>query len=451
VFDAWINNYDVYGTGPTWNIFTDGRGNYLKMDFGGSLEFRAQGAKKSLDTVASELKTFPEYEGKNLIAATQDSTAVGAEMVLRMSKEDIHGALSAAGFEGKELESITTKLLARQDAVRKAFPDIAFHIDGLFNNITHTGSLKLADLWLEQAAATLKTKLTDAMRNAIDAYKGAWAGDINNKLWNNKLITGKNNELLVAMDEAMELAPGLTTDTTLWRWQSSYDMGLSPSTMKSLEKSVYQYKGFMSTSLHSETSMAGKDVLWRIDAESGVKGVPTKVLKTDKGHEPFPDEYEFIVDRNQIMVIDSVEKVTSWAHGNMMEHWQVNARLVNPKNLSRDADSLMQSLHASMADRKIEPNEAFGGDIEAHINKLVDDLYQARKPPEIPTLTDEVELKTPAMLAIESEINDLHASVKELDLDDLALKELEMADAKIKETDGFVNGLKQAWACMKGL
>jgi 8-oxo-dGTP pyrophosphatase MutT (NUDIX family) len=452
IFDAWINNHDVYGTGPTWNIFSDGHGNYIKLDFGGSMDFRAQGGTKNFDSNVSEIGTFPEHAGKNLIAATVDSQAVGAEMVLRMSPEDIKGALTSAGFEGDKLNRLVSKLIARQDSIRKQFPDIAYHIDGIYNNVTHAGSLKLADLWLEQMASKLTHKLTNAMKATIDAYKGSWAYDINKQLWDGGPVQGKDLSSLRELDEAMALSEGLSTETVMWRWQDSYSMGLTPLNVKStLEKTAYLYKSFMSASTHTDTSMAGRDVLWRLEVEPGVKGIPTKVLKTIHGDEPFASEYEFILPRGQLLVIDGVDKVVSWIHGSPQEHWQVRARVVNPANLSKDADSLIQTLHASMADKKVEPTDMFGGDVEAHINKLVDDLYQARKPPEVPTLTESVDVKTPAMLAFEKEIADMQAAIKDLDLDDLALKELEMADAKIKDTDSFVDGLKQAWACMKGL
>lgn len=453
VFDAWINNHDVYGTGPTWNIFVDGSRNYVKLDFGGALDFRAQGGKKAFDTHMPELNTFKDYAGKKLIAATTDAQPVGVEMVLRMSKEDIHGALSAAGYAGDELDRVLHRLLARQDTVRKAFPDVAFHLDGLFGHPEIMPTLEMADVWLEQAADTLKAKLSPSMISAIDSYKGSWASDINWSLWNNKVPSNKDLAQLGHMDQAMALSPGLPAETVLWRWQNSHDMNLTPSTVNTLAKSVYHYKGFISTSLHTDTSMANsmKDVLWRFEAEAGIKGVPTKVLKSQTGHEPFPDEFEFIVDRGQLAVIDSVEKVSSLINGTLFEHWQINARLVNPRNLSIDADSMVKGLHAAWAEKQPAADTLFGGEADAHINKLVEDLYQARKPPEVPVLTDEAELKTPAMQALEREIADLDASIKDLDLDDLALKELEMADNMIKDTESFVGGLKQAWACMKGL
>jgi 8-oxo-dGTP pyrophosphatase MutT (NUDIX family) len=50
VFDAWMANWDVYGTAPTYNIIygRDELGNmrFQKIDFGGALQYRAQGEPK---------------------------------------------------------------------------------------------------------------------------------------------------------------------------------------------------------------------------------------------------------------------------------------------------------------------------------------------------------------------------------------------------------------------
>jgi len=372
-------------------------------------------------------------------------------MVLRLSPEEIKGALAAAGFEAKEVDRLSHALIARQDSIRKHFPDIAHHIDGLYHNPTHAGSLSMADAWLEQKATTVKAKLSPDMLAVVDDYKDAWAGEINNILWNNKAPSSKNLASMGLLDSAIEMSGPLTADTTLWRWQSSYSLGLTPDTVQSLAKSVYHYKGYASTSLHPNTSLAGTDVLWRFDAEAGVKGLPTRVLKNAANTEPFPNEFEFIIARGQVVVIDSVEKVASRVHGNMMEHWQINARIVNPDNLSRDAEQLISTVQRSMAEKNLTADKTYGTSADEEIARLVQDLYDARKPPEIPVLKDSVEVKTPAMLAFEKEISDLQASMKGLDLDDVALKELEMADATIKDTDSFVDGLKQAWSCMKGL
>jgi 8-oxo-dGTP pyrophosphatase MutT (NUDIX family) len=463
IFDAWLGNRDVYGTGPTWNIFRDSIGSYYKMDFGGSLAYRAQGAKKiDWGNNVIELDSMPTYAGKNLIKATKDSEVIGAEMVLRLSPDDIKSALSSAGFKDKELDAMYGTLIARQDGVRAAYPDVAHSVDGLYHNNTQHHSTKLASSWLKDVANKFKNLFTTMELKALSSYQGSSYG-LNSDLWSG-VIQGPHAKNIERLDSAMAKAPAMsdTQVTTLWRWEHvSWHNGLnSANIQETLAKTAFLFKSFGSTSAYHGV-MSGRDLLWKIEAEPGVKGIPMKMLDLEhaKGvSDHFGDaELEVVLNRNQLMVIDTVEQMTNY---DGKKYWQVNARMLNPDKLhSSPIDMLAKAKSIAEGSKgKIKLDETFGGDVDQFIHQFVDDVYNAQKPAEIPTLTDIVEKKTPLMKETEAEIAALEASVYEPIMkgeDEAAAKafhaEIETSNEVIKKTAGFTDALKQAWACYKGL
>lgn len=461
VFDAWIGNRDVYGTGPTWNIFRDADGSYYKMDFGGSLAYRAQGAKKTdWGNNLIELDSMPTYAGKNLIKATKDSEVIGAEMVLRLSPDDIKSALSSAGFEGKELDAMYGTLLARQDGVRAAYPDVAHSVDGLYHNNTQHHSTKLASSWLKDVADKFKNLFSTPELKALSSYQGSSYG-LNADLWSGN-VQSSHAKNVALLDSAMTKAPAMsdTQVTTLWRWEHiAWHNGLnSANIQETLAKTAFLFKSFGSTSAYHGV-MSGRDLLWKIEAEPGVKGIPMKMLDLEhaKGvSDHFGDaELEVVLNRNQLLVIDTVEQMTNY---DGKKYWQVNARMMNPDKLhSSPADMLVKAkqLVGTQKD-KIKLDETFGGDVDKYLEQFVNDVHTAQKPAEIPTLTQVVEpKKTPLMKETEAEIAALEASLKPAEGDEAMAKllsdEMTTANEQIKKTNSFTDALKQAWACYKGI
>jgi hypothetical protein len=128
--DAWLGNWDVVGTGfDNLQIAPDGTA--MRVDAGGSLMYRAQGAKKKADEWSSsvtDIDTMRDpsqnpYAAKVFGVMTDADIAASVSKVAALSKAAIHQIVEAnAPGDAKSRRELAELLIARRDDLIKRFP-----------------------------------------------------------------------------------------------------------------------------------------------------------------------------------------------------------------------------------------------------------------------------------------------------------------------------------------
>lgn len=130
--DAWLGNWDAVGLGYD-NLLSDGKGNAVRIDVGGSLEYRAQGQKKGKDfgDTIPEVKSMMD-PSKNPQTAhvfsgmTESELGDSVRNVLKLSDESIKNIVNSFGpGDENAKEALAKKLIARKNDLAKQFPEIA--------------------------------------------------------------------------------------------------------------------------------------------------------------------------------------------------------------------------------------------------------------------------------------------------------------------------------------
>lgn len=127
VVDAWLANWDVVGMGYD-NLQIGSNGRAMRVDAGGSLMYRAQGAKKPFGATVDEIDTMRDA-AKNSYAASVFGNMTAADMtasakkVLGISDDAIFDLVMEHGPGGAEDKAkLIETLLARKDDIAKRFP-----------------------------------------------------------------------------------------------------------------------------------------------------------------------------------------------------------------------------------------------------------------------------------------------------------------------------------------
>lgn len=126
VVDAWLANWDVVGA-TFDNLLAKGWG-VVRVDTGGALLFRAQGAAKGAmfgDTV-TELKTFLDASknpntAKVFGKVTSEQLEASAKRVLAITDDDIRALVATHGPAGELGETLAKRLIARKADLAKQF------------------------------------------------------------------------------------------------------------------------------------------------------------------------------------------------------------------------------------------------------------------------------------------------------------------------------------------
>ena len=124
--DAWLANWDVAGLGYD-NVVSDRDGNPVRIDAGGALMYRAQGAPKgeAFGDSVGEWDTLRDGSNPNAAALFGDMTdeqlRASAQRVLNISPQQIDEAVDAAGFDPDTAAMLKDRLKARRlDIARRA-------------------------------------------------------------------------------------------------------------------------------------------------------------------------------------------------------------------------------------------------------------------------------------------------------------------------------------------
>ena len=121
--DAWLANWDVAGL-TFDNVMSDGEGNPVRVDPGGALLFRAQGAPKGnyFGNEATELDTLRDKKmnpqsAKVFGSMTEEQQKASAEKLLNISHDDIDSLVDSIITDQAKGQELKDKLKARRQYI----------------------------------------------------------------------------------------------------------------------------------------------------------------------------------------------------------------------------------------------------------------------------------------------------------------------------------------------
>ena len=130
VVDAWLANHDVVGMGYD-NLQIGADGQAMRVDAGGSLQYRAMGAKKEFGPVVGEIESMLDakinpYSASVFGGLTKADMTASAKKVLGVTDEKIYNLVMEHG-PGDSLNKATLieALIARKEDIAKRFPKAA--------------------------------------------------------------------------------------------------------------------------------------------------------------------------------------------------------------------------------------------------------------------------------------------------------------------------------------
>ncbi len=124
--DAYLANWDVFGLGWDNIVKNVSTGAAHRIDTGGALNFRAQGAEKPFpkDSVL-ELTSLrqPDKQGAGVWKdlGAKDERAQAKHLVDKMTNEKINEFVKAAGYEGSKADDMMVALAGRRDVIKAKY------------------------------------------------------------------------------------------------------------------------------------------------------------------------------------------------------------------------------------------------------------------------------------------------------------------------------------------
>lgn len=125
--DAWLANHDVVGLGFD-NLQLDANGNAMRVDAGGSLEYRAQGAKKEFGDTVTEIDTLRDKSINDKSAAvfgkmTKADITASVANVLKVSSAQIYALVNTYGpGNADDKAKLAATLIARKADLLAKYP-----------------------------------------------------------------------------------------------------------------------------------------------------------------------------------------------------------------------------------------------------------------------------------------------------------------------------------------
>lgn len=447
IMDAWLANRDTFGTAPTFNIFADDAGHYYKLDFGGALDYRAQGQKKiDFGSHVEELDSMPLHSGGAFInALDQTVKETGAAMVMRISPKQIEAALKTAGFEGKELEDMLAILRSRRQEIGEQFPKVAEIISQTEHGKVELYSKKSAIAHVQSEAKAIWNLYTEEERLALsEAVGGIY--DLNRDLFKHTVLSEEQIALVAKLDAAAT-KHSLGQDTTLWRWDATGTKFTQHEISQWGKGTVYDYRGYMHSSLGKNNAYAedpSRNMLWILSADESTKGAYLDVTGSGKPTSFTNTEFEFMLARGSKLLLEGKPVLKTKANGST--YWEVRAKIHQAPDLS------IKDIHTAIkAAEEAKSNAA--SDVTTTKDQLISDLANNVYYDTLPVLKDRIDDRTPLMKQIDKEIKELEASLKadSPDLDLANLEGLKEVNEGIKKADDFSKAIYQAWTCYKGV
>lgn len=358
VVDAWLANWDVVSSN---NAKLGPDGSIIRLDFGGALQFRAQGKPKGdmfggdvveLSTMRDSTKNA---DGSTAFAnVSEKNIENGVKKVLSISERDLREMIQLAGFEGKEAQSIFSALRGRQEYLAKQYPEIAqtAHYVSKSGATTSFTWLKSFDT-MKKFWGKVKGKLSVAEKKFLKSYQGS-SSELNEYLRTKQhQIPAENYTVkgsyaadhIKNLDSALNKSK-LDSPMVLWRSITSQAMMIkgrlaevNSGNAHKLVGQVLKDRGYMSTALSPGSSVVNSGTLvLRLDVPAGYKAILVDAGKSTKNmdyHESMSSftksEQELILDRDTRMVV-----VGTYTHKKASGAVQTVLDVkVIPKNLDR--------------------------------------------------------------------------------------------------------------------
>jgi len=188
IVDMYLGNWDVVGNAPNFNMMLLPSGQVVRIDPGGALNYRAQGAAKRLTDDLDELKTMLD-DAKAPTAAKVFKSVTGSkgewdilvqdaiETILTTHPRMIQDAIYGSGI--KNADSLATVLEIRRNVLEKKFPKAGeaamLKHKKYFKAFSHNDGIKHIN---ENALKTYKA-YTQAELKALKMYAGSSSAEIN--------------------------------------------------------------------------------------------------------------------------------------------------------------------------------------------------------------------------------------------------------------------------------
>jgi hypothetical protein len=126
--DAWLGNWDVVGLGYDNLQIDAATGKAMRVDAGGSLQYRAQGGKKDFGSVVTEIDSLRDPKINPQAAAvfgklSQADITAGVAKVLKISDAQIHALVNTYGpGDAAHKKALAETLIARKADLLAKFP-----------------------------------------------------------------------------------------------------------------------------------------------------------------------------------------------------------------------------------------------------------------------------------------------------------------------------------------
>lgn len=349
VVDAWLANWDALVAG---NVVLDVNGTPYRIDHGGALLYRAQGAPKGdqFSAEMDELTSIPEHNklvrnflADNGIQIFSNKPALDdlyvylnnnpyVTKIVQMSPGEVHSIVQESGLLDEATANvIASKLIARQaDLVHKMqsvqtvglVPENSFYAYGK-RIFTKT---KAAGNWLKDKAVSLFDKYTDKEKSAIEDYQGS-SSDLNAFLRNAAKYGGVDSYLKqypsASSDYLLEKVRHLDSAMKVWqtdhpmqvfRWTHLSWYGFDKGKVSELIGAKYWDPGYASTSIFKNNTFADRDLLLTINLPAGQNAALADAWKGTGTTNFSKDEAEIILPRDMHYVIRSAEEVNGKVH-----------------------------------------------------------------------------------------------------------------------------------------
>ena len=311
LIDAYLGNWDVVGNGPNWNMMILPNGEVMRLDPGGALLYRAQGAEKgsAFGATIDELTSL-QNSSKNPTAAEVFKNISIKDMddaayrVLKIPQEQINGLIDTAVAHGLDPNlgvKLKETLQQRRYQLEIAYKDAAVKAakeQGLVKFLSKTDALA----YLKGYGDELKAKLTKEEFNTLMSYTGSMYSELNTQLWkahtNGTPVPAHIQHTADLLDSAFDKVAPLKDDLSVWRGNihhttfnavfqqlglnvpsfkagHSTDAQMAYQMLKQAEGALIEMGGYTSTSFSYTSAKAfhstGKTVMAQIEIPAGQK------------------------------------------------------------------------------------------------------------------------------------------------------------------------------------
>lgn len=186
MIDAYLGNWDVVGNAPGYNLQQLPSGQVWRIDTGGALLFRAQGAPKG-EQFGPKVAEFKTLQDKNPLVFKDISSADVDDAVMRILKvpqqqiDNLVDTAIAHGLNPELGEKLKTTLALRRLDLEATFKEVAAKA-AQEQGIAKFSGADQANKYFKQFENEIKTKLSTAEFQAIKSYISSSFG-LNTALW----------------------------------------------------------------------------------------------------------------------------------------------------------------------------------------------------------------------------------------------------------------------------